>query len=112
VAYRSNRQTVGQRAHADGEVDVLDTSVRLKDVLGLHYLARLVAEPEREIHALDLAGARDDETRGDAGEVLDADVGVIISRMPGMSPRPNKACSRGRFKVLRLPKSRRARRAI
>ena len=49
-----------------------DKSFRLKDGRGLHYLARLVAEPEREIHALDLAEAGGDETRGDAGEVLDA----------------------------------------
>jgi tetratricopeptide (TPR) repeat protein len=49
-----------------------DRSFRLKDARGLHYLARLVAEPEREIHALDLAEAGGDETRGDAGEVLDA----------------------------------------
>jgi hypothetical protein len=45
---------------------------RLKDSLGLRYIARLVAEPGRELHVLDLVGARADEVdRGDAGELLD-----------------------------------------
>lgn len=50
---------------------------RLKDSLGLQYLARLVAEPGREIHVLDLvAGGRasGDEAAidaGDSGELLD-----------------------------------------
>jgi len=50
---------------------------RLKDSLGLQYLARLLAEPGREIHVLDLvAGGRasGDEVAidtGDAGELLD-----------------------------------------
>jgi tetratricopeptide (TPR) repeat protein len=48
---------------------------RLKDSLGLQYLARLVAEPGREIHVLDLVGggAADDAPidTGDAGELLD-----------------------------------------
>ena len=35
------------------------TTFRLKDTLGLQYLARLLAEPGREIHVLDLvAGGR------------------------------------------------------
>jgi tetratricopeptide (TPR) repeat protein len=57
-----------------------DKSFRLKDVRGLHYLARLVAEPEREVHALDLAEAGGDETRGDAGEVLDASARAAYKR--------------------------------
>jgi hypothetical protein len=49
---------------------------RLKDSLGLQYLARLVAEPGREIHVLELvrgAGASDEAAvdAGDAGELLD-----------------------------------------
>jgi hypothetical protein len=48
------------------------TSLRLKDSRGLRYLARLVAEPGREIHALDLAGAAGESDVGDAGEQLDA----------------------------------------
>ena len=50
---------------------------RLKDSLGLQYLARLVAEPGRELHVLELvAGERpgpDDAPidTGDAGELLD-----------------------------------------
>jgi tetratricopeptide (TPR) repeat protein len=52
---------------------------RLKDSLGLRYLERLIAQPDREIHVLDLAGGRDasgSETTaavdaGDSGELLD-----------------------------------------
>ncbi|MEO5767008.1 MAG: transcriptional regulator, partial [Polyangia bacterium] len=57
------------------------TTFRLKDTLGLQYLARLLAEPGREIHVLDLvgggrshAGAVDGDAvidHGDAGELLD-----------------------------------------
>ena len=64
-------------------------TVRLRDSLGLQYLARLIAEPDRELHVLELsrisgtapalrggasfARADDDAPvdRGDAGELLD-----------------------------------------
>jgi len=51
-------------------------ALRLKDSLGLRYLARLLAEPGREIHVLDLVaggGPADDQAvdTGDAGELLD-----------------------------------------
>src|SRR5450432_116268 len=50
-------------------------ALRLKDSLGLQYLARLLAEPGRELHVLDLVGGglSDDQTvdTGDAGELLD-----------------------------------------
>ena len=51
-------------------------TVRLRDSLGLQYLARLLAEPGRELHVLELSGgaARDESIaidRGDAGELLD-----------------------------------------
>jgi hypothetical protein len=63
----------------DGElwaVGFRGQSFRLKDSLGLRYLARLVAEPDREVHVLELARAREggDEgavDSGDAGELLD-----------------------------------------
>jgi tetratricopeptide (TPR) repeat protein len=48
-------------------------SIRLKDSRGIHYIARLLAEPERELHALDLAGASEEATVGDSGEQLDAE---------------------------------------
>ena len=50
---------------------------RLKDTLGLQYLARLIAEPGREIHVLDLVqggpagGEGYPVDPGDAGELLD-----------------------------------------
>jgi hypothetical protein len=52
------------------------TTFRLKDSLGLSYLARLFAEPDRAIHVLELAsgkaGAEGEPTiAGDAGELLD-----------------------------------------
>jgi hypothetical protein len=51
-------------------------TVRLRDSLGLQYLARLLAEPNRELHVLELSSgtAREEPTaidRGDAGELLD-----------------------------------------
>lgn len=47
---------------------------RLKDGLGIRYLARLVAEPDRELHVLELAGAKGEAgDAGDAGELLDED---------------------------------------
>ena len=65
---------------AEGEVWALGfgaKTVRLKDSLGLRYLARLVAEPEREIHVLELTGASEGAQQsgdaGDAGELLDAE---------------------------------------
>lgn len=53
--------------------------IRVKDVRGLHYLARLLAEPGREFHVLDLAGAATGgaapreaaPATGDLGPVLD-----------------------------------------
>ena len=55
-------------------------TVRVRDLKGMHYLARLLAHPGQEFHALDLVaaesvgGARSDERMalGDAGELLDA----------------------------------------
>jgi hypothetical protein len=58
----------------DGDVWAVtagDRTFRLKDSLGLQYLARLVGEPDRELHALDLAGASEDVDLGDAGEMID-----------------------------------------
>ncbi|MCA1845937.1 MAG: hypothetical protein LC792_22655, partial [Actinobacteria bacterium] len=49
-----------------GEVDF-----ELPDAKGLGYLARLLAEPDREIHVLDLVGTGGSADRGDAGPVLD-----------------------------------------
>lgn len=51
-------------------------TVRMKDSKGLQDLARLLAEPGREIHVLDLYGAPGTadmgRVRGDVGEVIDA----------------------------------------
>jgi tetratricopeptide (TPR) repeat protein len=51
-------------------------SFRLRDSLGLHYLARLFAEPDRPIHALELSSGDAQAANavlsgGDAGEMLD-----------------------------------------
>jgi tetratricopeptide (TPR) repeat protein len=55
------------------------STFRLKDSLGLNYLVRLLEQPGREIHVLDLAGERGGAgaganeaiDTGDAGELLD-----------------------------------------
>ena len=44
---------------------------RLKDSRGLQMLARLLAEPDHEIHVIDLVGVQQVDL-GDAGEILDA----------------------------------------
>jgi hypothetical protein len=38
----------------------------------MHYLARLVARPDTELHVLELVGSGDHVDRGDAGELIDA----------------------------------------
>ncbi len=45
-------------------------TLRFKATRGMQYLARLVAEPDRELHVLDLVGAAGAD-RGDAGELVD-----------------------------------------
>jgi hypothetical protein len=52
-----------------------DQTARLRDLKGLHYLARLFAEPGRELHVLDLVAGETGLTLSagvDAGELLDA----------------------------------------
>lgn len=47
--------------------------VRVRELKGMRYLARLLAEPGRELHVLDLVGAASGAADlGDAGELLDA----------------------------------------
>ncbi len=70
--------------NADGEafrregdywsVAFADRTVRIRDLKGMRYLARLLAEPGRELHVLDLVGVESEgagPTLGDAGEMLD-----------------------------------------
>jgi hypothetical protein len=52
-------------------------TVRLRDLKGLHYLARLLADPGKEFHVADLVSGESVESprfgrRGDAGALLDA----------------------------------------
>jgi KaiC/GvpD/RAD55 family RecA-like ATPase len=66
------------RLQAEGEywtITHAGAAFRLKDSLGLRYLARLVAEPDREVHVLDLVGKGEEGAAdgGDAGELLDAE---------------------------------------
>jgi tetratricopeptide (TPR) repeat protein len=50
-------------------------TVRVRDLKGMHYLARLLADPGREFHVLDLVAAEKGRSEavvgGDAGEMLD-----------------------------------------
>jgi hypothetical protein len=59
--------------HREGEVWLFahgDESVRLRDMKGVHYLAKLLREPGRDLHALDVVGA-DVAPDADAGELAD-----------------------------------------
>jgi tetratricopeptide (TPR) repeat protein len=47
-------------------------TVRLRDLKGLQYLARLLGAPGRELHVLDLVAVERSPDTGDAGEMLDA----------------------------------------
>jgi tetratricopeptide (TPR) repeat protein len=51
-------------------------TIRVRDRKGIHYLARLLEEPQREFHVLDLVGGESagaaEEIAGDAGPLLDA----------------------------------------
>jgi tetratricopeptide (TPR) repeat protein len=52
---------------------------RLKDSLGLRYLERLLAQPDQEIHVLELAGGRDASGAEPAGATVDAgDAGELL----------------------------------
>jgi tetratricopeptide (TPR) repeat protein len=51
-------------------VSFAGSQVLIRDSRGMQHLARLLAEPGRELHVLDLAGSG--EVAGDAGSVLDA----------------------------------------
>src|SRR5581483_7805203 len=60
----------------------LGASVRLRDTKGLHYIARLIAEPGRDIHVLDLAigsGDTSDEPTGGARRPVEH-AGAILDR--------------------------------
>jgi hypothetical protein len=61
-------------------VSFVGETFRLKDSRGLGYLARLVVEPGRELHALDLAGAGDEVDAGDGGELLDGEARAAYKR--------------------------------
>ncbi|MBA3462342.1 MAG: AAA family ATPase [Deltaproteobacteria bacterium] len=67
--------TPSVQLRADGDtwvVEGLGAGVRLKSSRGLEMLAKLIAEPNRELHVLDLVGAELVDA-GDSGEVLDAE---------------------------------------
>jgi hypothetical protein len=60
----------------DGEVWSLGSGARrlqLKDTKGLRWLSRLLAEPGREFHVLDLAAEGEAVDGGDHGGILDAE---------------------------------------
>jgi predicted ATPase len=59
------------------------TGIRLRDAKGLRYLARLLAEPGREVHVSDLAADGTGEAaplQGSVGEVLDESAKVTYRR--------------------------------
>ena len=46
-------------------------SATVRDAKGLHMLAELIAQPDTDIHVLDLSGSKDVVQEGDAGPLLD-----------------------------------------
>jgi hypothetical protein len=60
-----------RRAAGGWQVGYGASRFELPDTKGLAYLARLLAEPGREIHVLDLAGAGQAGDAGHAGPILD-----------------------------------------
>ncbi len=76
----------GAAFHREGDywsITFEGRTFRLRDLKGMRYLARLVEQPHRELHVLELVAiesghatvspAEIEDTLGDAGEVLDAD---------------------------------------
>jgi tetratricopeptide (TPR) repeat protein len=58
----------------DGDVwtiEYRDQAATVRDAKGLQMLARLIAQPNTDIHVLDLSGAPDTVRKGDAGPMLD-----------------------------------------
>jgi tetratricopeptide (TPR) repeat protein len=88
------RPTVFRREGEYWSVAYERDAFRLKDSKGLHYLARLLGEPGRELHALDLVAGERPAARpvktpepglassrlGDAGEALDAQAKAAYRR--------------------------------
>lgn len=60
-----------RRTGRQWEIGYGQTRFELPDTKGLAYLARLIAQPEREIHALELMGAPTAADLGDLGPSLD-----------------------------------------
>jgi tetratricopeptide (TPR) repeat protein len=85
VTSRSSRPSVFRREGEYWTIAFEEDAFRVRDVKGLHYVARLLSEPGREFHALDLVAMynRPDAVEGgtepslehsglgDAGELLD-----------------------------------------
>lgn len=73
ASVRTRAAVMGLTVERDGEMWRVGSSagvvVTLKDSKGLHYLAELVREPDREVHVTELAGV--EELGGDAGPALD-----------------------------------------
>jgi hypothetical protein len=88
----------------DGElwrVSGFGEQIHVRDSRGLQMLARLLAEPGRALHALDLAGASDGVDAGDAGELLDraarAQYRVRLSELVAERDDAESAGDRGRL---------------
>ena len=81
---REQPEPAGNAFFRDGEMWQLSfggESVHMPDLKGLHDLARLLAAPGEEIHALDLGSASDGAApQGHAGELLDDDARAAYKR--------------------------------
>lgn len=90
-ALASSRRARFRTAGDDCEIEYAGRVVRVRAVRGLHYLARLLAEPGREFHVLDLAssvassggrgeavGAAAVDAADASGGRLDGDLGPVL----------------------------------
>jgi hypothetical protein len=87
------------------EVRFGEESTTLKASKGLHMLVRLLAEPDKNVHVLDLSGATDPVDAGDAGPVLDeqarADYKSRVSELKESLDEATELGDQGRIDSLR-----------
>ena len=67
-------------------IQYVGDAFRIRDAKGLHHLARLLAAPGREIHALELAGSDSRAAGVNASHSLAADPALVVGRLGDAGP--------------------------
>ncbi len=67
-------------------IQYVGDAFRMRDAKGLHHLARLLAAPGREIHALELAGSDSRAAGVNASYSLAADPALVVGRLGDAGP--------------------------